>query len=173
MIRKYHNPTLQSHRTFTVTRHQKNNKRQATSSLILVTMIARLERTQRNAYQSKDKHRIPTNNGRYNNSTTTEPPPLERTAEGGLKCILLVSNLRPRFFLTKVMQTNLIKLKHYNETKLRADHSQIELKKPQVELRWAQSKTSSRHQPTDLSFTSQVSLSLRPNTHPVQSLPLI
>ena len=42
---------------FTVTRHPKNNKNKATSSLFLVKMIAKLERTQSNAYQNKDQHR--------------------------------------------------------------------------------------------------------------------
>ena len=42
-----------SHRTFTVTRHQKDNKSKATSALFLVKIIAKLERTQSNAYQKK------------------------------------------------------------------------------------------------------------------------
>ena len=45
-------------------------------------MIAKLEKTQSNAYQNKDKHRTTTNNGKYikqqtNNNRTTA---LERTA---------------------------------------------------------------------------------------------
>ena len=55
----------ESHRTSTVTRHQEDNWSKATSSLLLVMMMARLERTQSNVYQSKDQHRTPKNNGMY------------------------------------------------------------------------------------------------------------
>ena len=54
-----------SHRTCTVTKQPKDNKSHATSYLFQVKMISKLERTQNNAQQNKDKHRIPTNNGRY------------------------------------------------------------------------------------------------------------
>ena len=60
MIRKYH-------RTLTVTSRHNDNKCKAASSLFRVKMIGKLERTQSNAYQNKDQHRIPTNNGRYIN----------------------------------------------------------------------------------------------------------
>ena len=75
-------PTKKSHKTFTATRHLKDNKRKAISSHFLVKMIAKLERTQSNEYQYKDDHRTPINNGGYikqyinNNRTTT----LERSA---------------------------------------------------------------------------------------------
>ena len=42
-----------SHRTFTVTRHPKDNKSKATSSLLLFKMIAKLEGTEGNAYQKQ------------------------------------------------------------------------------------------------------------------------
>ena len=50
---------MKSHRTFTVTRHTKGNKSKAASSLFLVNIIAKLERTLSNVYQNKDKHRTP------------------------------------------------------------------------------------------------------------------
>ena len=50
----------ESYRTFTVKIHPKDNKSKATSSFFLVKMIVKLERTQSNAYQSKDQHRSPT-----------------------------------------------------------------------------------------------------------------
>ena len=54
---EYHNHTLhtnprhhdESHRTFTVTRYQEDNKSKETSSLFLVNMITKLERTLSNA----------------------------------------------------------------------------------------------------------------------------
>ena len=83
MIRKYHNHILHTnprHRKEesqknTVTKNLKDNKSKATSSLFIVKIIARLERTQRNEYQNKHQHRTPqTTGGTYNNrSTTTEP----------------------------------------------------------------------------------------------------
>ena len=57
-------------------------QKKATSSLYLVKMITKLERTQSNVYSNKDKHRAPTNNGKYikqyfiNNRTTA----LQQTA---------------------------------------------------------------------------------------------
>ena len=46
---------------------------------------------------------------------------------------------------------NLIKLRHYDETRKRAHDSQIARSKVnQVQLEWAQPKISIRHQPTDL-----------------------
>ena len=45
--------------TFTVTRHPKENKSKATSSLFLVKMIAKLERTIRNAHQNKNQQKNP------------------------------------------------------------------------------------------------------------------
>ena len=64
-------------------------------------MIAILERTQSNVQQNIEQLQTPTMgvtiNKKVNNNRTTT---LERTAAlatGGLKCILLVPNLRPRF----------------------------------------------------------------------------
>ena len=48
---------------FTVTRHPKDNKSLATSALVLIKKIAKLERTQSNALQNKDQHRTPTGSG--------------------------------------------------------------------------------------------------------------
>ena len=56
-----------SHRTFTVTRHLKDNKSKAISSLFFVNMIAKPERTQSNAYQNENEHRTPRSQGRYIN----------------------------------------------------------------------------------------------------------
>ena len=50
-----------THKTLTVTRHLKDNKSKAISSLslFLVKMIAKLERTQSIEYKNKDQHRTP------------------------------------------------------------------------------------------------------------------
>ena len=77
-----------SHRTITVTRHQKDKQSKAYSSLCPIKMIAKLEWGQSTAQNTWSKRRIPINNGikLYNYSTTTEPPILERTtaqATGG------------------------------------------------------------------------------------------
>ena len=53
--RPTHGTVRKSYKTFTVTRHLKNNKSIATSSLFLVKMITKLERTHSNEY----KHRTP------------------------------------------------------------------------------------------------------------------
>ena len=59
-----------------------DNNSNVTSFLFRFKMIAKLKWKQINAYQNKDKHRTPTNNGKYikqyiyNNRTNT----LERTA---------------------------------------------------------------------------------------------
>ena len=42
-----------------ITIYPKDNKSKATSSLFLVNMIARLERTLSNEYHKKDQHRTP------------------------------------------------------------------------------------------------------------------
>ena len=57
--RPIHGTVRMSHRTFTVTKHPKDNKIKANSSLFIVKMIAKLERTYSNANQNK---------------TNTEPP---------------------------------------------------------------------------------------------------
>ena len=71
---------------------------------------------------------------------------------GGLKCILLVPNLRPRFFVVEAKKNvklawrlpnywnvslwrkNLIKLTHYDETKKMAHDSQIARAKENLKL---------------------------------------
>ena len=60
MITKYHNHTLQTNprrreeeTQNTVTRHPKDNKSKATSSLFLVKIFAKLEWTKSNAYLTK------------------------------------------------------------------------------------------------------------------------
>ena len=62
-----HCTVRESHNTCTVTRHPWDNKSKATISLFLFKMIANQERAQSNALQNKDKHRTPTNNGKYIN----------------------------------------------------------------------------------------------------------
>ena len=62
MIRKYHNHTLQTNPWQREEESQtiySNNKSKATSSLFLFNMIAKLERTQSNAQQNKDKTQNP------------------------------------------------------------------------------------------------------------------
>ena len=58
-----------------INRHSLRHSK-AASSLFRVKLIAKLGRTQSNAYLSEDKDRTPTNNWRYiyTRSTTTEPP---------------------------------------------------------------------------------------------------
>ena len=77
--RPSHGTMRKSHRTFTVTRHPKDNKSKASNSLFLVKMITKLERTYSNAYQNKDQHRTPSNNGgtKTIDEKTIEQPPLE------------------------------------------------------------------------------------------------
>ena len=64
-------------------------------------MIAKLEWTQSSTQQNIEQLQDPKLGVAINNeSTTTEPPPqngqqLKPVGVGGLKCILLVSNLRP------------------------------------------------------------------------------
>ena len=71
-----------SHRTFIVTKQLQDNNIKSTSFLFLFKISAKLKWTQSNALRNKDKHRTPTNNGKYikqwiNNNRTTA---LERTA---------------------------------------------------------------------------------------------
>ena len=73
-------------------------------------------------------------------------------------------------FLTCAMhhhraETNLIKLTHYDETKKIAHGSQIVRAKKthQIKPLWAKPKSSIKHRPTNESFTSGPSLSLRPD----------
>ena len=70
-------------------------------------MIVKLERTQSNAQQNKDKHRTPTTNGKHTKQQQQQNHRLRRDnslghGDGGrLKCILLVPNLCPRFCCCK------------------------------------------------------------------------
>ena len=76
--RPTHGTMRKSPRTPTVTRHQEDISSNATSSLFLVTMIAKLERPLSNAKQNKDQIQSPHNlmGGTLNNeSSTTEPSP--------------------------------------------------------------------------------------------------
>ena len=80
MIRKDHNlqTTLKgivrkSHTT--ITRHQEDKQNKATSSLLPIEMIAKLEWTKSNAHQNIEQLQNPTMGVSINNeSTTTEPP---------------------------------------------------------------------------------------------------
>ena len=107
MIRKYHNHKLQtnprtvskSYMTFTVTRHSKDNKDKATSSHFLIKMIAKLERTKRNAYQNKDQHRILTQKWEVHTRISQQQQNHRlRTGSSlsyrGHECILMAPNLR-------------------------------------------------------------------------------
>ena len=85
MIRKYHTHKLQtnprhrekSHRTISITRHQEVNQSKATSFLFPIKMIAKLERTQSDAQQNKERTQNPTMGVTINNNRSTA---LERTA---------------------------------------------------------------------------------------------
>ena len=66
-----------------------------TNSLFLFKRIAKLERTQSNAHQNKDKHRTPTTNVEHtkqhiNNNRTTALEQTAAYATQGLVCNLLV-----------------------------------------------------------------------------------
>ena len=72
IIRKYHKPTLQtnprhreeeSQKIYSKKTSKRQQKQSNQHSLFLVKTIAKLERTQSNAYQNKDQHRSHTNNG--------------------------------------------------------------------------------------------------------------
>ena len=84
----------------TITRHQEDKWSKATSSLFPIKMIAILEWTQSNVQQNIEQLQTPTMGVTISKkSTTTEPPPSngQQPKPRGLKCILLVPNLRPRF----------------------------------------------------------------------------
>ena len=111
-IRKYHNHTPQTNPQHREEESQdiyiNKTVRQLkhTNQIFLFKMIAKLEKTQSNVQQNKDKHRTSTTNRKHtkqqiNNNKTSAT---ERTAAqaigrggGGLKCILLVPNPSPRF----------------------------------------------------------------------------
>ena len=83
MVRKYHNHKLQTkpwHREEEPHNNHETPDRQqskATSSLFPIKMIAKLERTQRNAQRNIDQLQNHTKGVTLNNElTTTEPPPL-------------------------------------------------------------------------------------------------
>ena len=112
MIRKYHNHAWQinpRHREEAPQNinsnkiSEKNNKSKAINSFFLVKRIAKQERTPSNAYQTKDQHKTPANNGRnvnnkstiHNNCLRTDSSLNHRGRGGGVKCILLVPNRRP------------------------------------------------------------------------------
>ena len=60
----------------TITSHQEDKQSKATSSLIPIEMITKLEWTQSDAQQSIEQLRNPTIGATiHNESTTTEPPP--------------------------------------------------------------------------------------------------
>ena len=107
MIRKYHNHKLQTTPSTarksrsTIKRHQEDKLSKAISSHFPIKMIAILEWTLSNVQQNMEQLQTPTMGLTINKkSTTTEPPPengQRPQPPGGLKCILLVPNLRPRF----------------------------------------------------------------------------
>ena len=113
MIRKYHNYKLQTNPWHLEEEPQNNHetpgrqtKQSNQLSLFPIEMIAKLEWTQSSAQQNIEQLQNPTLGVTINNeSTTTEPPPwngqqpkpLGGGGGGGLKCNLLVPNLRPRF----------------------------------------------------------------------------
>ena len=91
---KPHGIVQKSHTT--IMRHQEDKQSKATISLFPMEMIAKLERTQSNAQRNIELQN-PTMGATINNNRTIA---LERTADkatGGLKCSLLVTNIRPRF----------------------------------------------------------------------------
>ena len=89
MIKKYNNHTQQTNPRHCEEKQQNTNSHKtsgrqskATSSLFLIKMIAKLERTQSNAYQNKDQTQNPytqweVKKQRINNNRTTS---LEQTA---------------------------------------------------------------------------------------------
>ena len=109
-------------------------------------MIAKLEMTHSNAYQNKEQHRTPTNNGRcicikqqFNNNRTTalqrtlalDPPTPGERGGGGVNAFYWRQIFALDYVVVKTQkllssQRNyLIKLTHYDETKKRAHASQI------------------------------------------------
>ena len=87
-----------SHRTLTVTRHQKDNKSKATSSLFPVKLIAKLEMTHSNAYQN----RTPTNHMRYIKQKNQQQQKHQPRADSSLilrwaSSILMAPKFCPRF----------------------------------------------------------------------------
>ena len=57
------------------TRHQEDKQSKETSSLFIIKMIAKLERTHSNEQQNREQTQNPTMGATINNeSTTTEPP---------------------------------------------------------------------------------------------------
>ena len=88
----------------TITRHQEDKQSKTTSPLFPIEMIAKREWTQSNAHQNIEQLQNPTIGVTINNEETTvqqqQNHRLEQTAAKatrGLKCVLLVPNLHPRF----------------------------------------------------------------------------
>ena len=85
----------------TITRHQEDKVSKTTSSLFPIKMIAILEWTYSNVQQNIEQLQTPTMGVTINKkSTTRRDSSLSHRGGGGgegLKCILLVPNLRPRF----------------------------------------------------------------------------
>ena len=77
MIRKYHDHKPQTNPRHCEEELQDIYSNKTISSLFLVKMIAKLERTQSNAHQNKDKHRTPKQWEVYNtiNQQKQKPPP--------------------------------------------------------------------------------------------------
>ena len=92
MIRKYHNHTLQPN-----PRHHEEGLQNINSHKTSVYMIAKLKRTHINEYQNKDLTRLRVhktmNKQQQNHRLRTD----SSLSHGGLQCILLAPNLRPRF----------------------------------------------------------------------------
>ena len=107
MIRKYDNHTLQNDPWYNEEEPHINHKpprrpSKATSSLFPIKMVVKLERTQSNVQQNIEQHWHP----QWEQQSTTNRQQQNRRLKtdssinhwgGGLKCILLVPNLRPRF----------------------------------------------------------------------------
>ena len=85
MIRKYHNhlqhtnPRDRKEEPQNIYSNKTSVRQQKQSNQLSLPLQddSKLERTQSNAYQNKDKYRAPTNNGKYisNRLKTTEQPP--------------------------------------------------------------------------------------------------
>ena len=89
----------------TITRHQEDKLSKAISSLFPIKVIAILEWTKSNVQQNMNNYRLPQwelqitkSQQQQNHRLRTDSSLSHRgVGGGGLKCILLVPNLRPRF----------------------------------------------------------------------------
>ena len=162
MIRKYHNHKLHTnrwHRKEELHNNHRKPERQTKQSnqLSLPNQDDCKTRTDTNKCTAKhrtitESHNGSNNQQRINNNRTTALELTAANATGGLKCIKSVANLRPRFccwFSTKSVKlagripkycngpsktNNLIKLKHYDETKKTSHNSQIVRAKENLKL---------------------------------------